>query len=118
MSYWGVGKPTLRRSFGKLKNVVPVPNLIEVQSKSFNEFAQLDYLPEERKHIGLERVLKDIFPIDYEGKMSLEYVSYEIGDWACVCGGLAGIENRYKWSCSSCKKSGCSRLHADLACPA
>ena len=117
MSYWGIGKPTLRKSFEKLKNVVPVPNLIEVQSKSFNEFAQFDYLPEERKHVGLERVLKDIFPIDYEGKMSLEYVSYEIGDWACACGGLTGIENRYKWNCSSCKKSGCSRLTNGVVCP-
>jgi len=117
MSYWGIGKPTLRKSFGTLKNIVPVPNLIEVQSKSFNEFAQFDYLPEERKQVGLERVLRDIFPIDYEGKMSLEYVSYEIGDWACACGGLAGIENRYKWNCTSCKKSGCSRLSADLTCP-
>ena len=117
MSYWGIGKPTLRKSFGSLKNIVPVPNLIEVQSKSFNEFAQFDYLPEERKQVGLERVLRDIFPIDYEGKMSLEYVSYEIGDWACACGGLTGIENRYKWSCTSCKKSGCSRLLSDILCP-
>ena len=117
MSYWGIGKPTLRKSFGRLKNIVPVPNLIEVQSKSFNEFAQFDYLPEERKQVGLERVLRDIFPIEYEGRMSLEYVSYEIGDWACACGALKGIENRYRWSCSSCKKSGCSRLSADLGCP-
>lgn len=103
-------KSTIRRSFGKIRDIVPVPNLIEIQSLSFNDFAQLDYLPEERKLIGLEKVLRDVFPIEYEDKMSLEYVSYELGNWACACGKLAGIENRYQWTCSSCKKSACSRL--------
>ena len=100
----------------RLKDIVPVPNLIEIQSTSFNDFVQLDYLPEERQLIGLEKVLRDIFPIEYNDKMSLEYVSYELGHWACTCGKLTGIENRYQWSCSSCKKSGCSRLSRDLAC--
>ncbi len=112
----GLNKQVLRKSFGKLKDIVPVPNLIEVQSTSFNDFVQLDYLPSERKEIGLEKVLKDIFPIEYD-KMSLEYVSYELGNWACTCGKLTGITNRYTWSCSSCKKSGCSRLSLDLSCP-
>ena len=44
-----------------------------------NDFVQLDYLPQERKLIGLEKVLRDIFPIEYEDKLSLEYVSYELG---------------------------------------
>jgi DNA-directed RNA polymerase subunit beta len=116
MSYFDLGKQVLRKSFGKLKDIVPVPNLIEVQSKSFNEFVQLDCLPHERIEIGLEKVLKDIFPIEYEDKMSLEYVSYELGDWACTCSKLTGITNRYTWSCSSCKKSDCSRLAPDLSC--
>ncbi len=111
-----MGKQVLRKSFSKLKDIVPVPNLIEVQSKSFNEFAQLDYLPSERKLMGLERVLKDIFPIEHDEKMSIEYVSYELGNWACTCGKLQGIENRYSWSCSSCKKSDCSRLDFDFSC--
>ena len=105
-----ISKSTLRKQYGKIKDIVPVPNLIEIQSKSFNEFVQLDYLPQERKLIGLEKVFRDIFPIEYKDKMSLEYVSYELGTWACTCGKLTGIENRYQWSCSSCKKSDCSRL--------
>jgi DNA-directed RNA polymerase subunit beta len=117
MSNFRVGKETVRRSFGKIKDIVPLPNLIDIQSKSFNDFAQFDFLPEERKPIGLEKVLRDVFPIEYEGKMSLEYVSYEIGHWACMCGKLTGIENRYQWSCSSCKKTGCSRLDDFLSCP-
>lgn len=116
MSSLHTGKETVRRSFGKIKDIVPVPNLIEVQSRSFNEFAQLDYLPSERQLIGLEKVFKDVFPIDYHDKMSLEYVSYELGNWACTCGKLTGIVNRYTWNCSSCKKSDCSRLDSSLAC--
>jgi len=117
MSYLDRSKQVVRKSFGKLKDIVPVPNLIEVQSKSFNDFVQLDYLPEERFPTGLEKVLRDIFPIDYEGKMSLEYVSYQLGDWACTCGKLTGIVNRYSWTCLACKASGCSRINEHMQCP-
>ena len=116
MSKLHMCKNNIRRSFGKIKDIVPVPNLIEIQSTSFNEFAQLDFLPNERKIVGLEKVLKDVFPIDYNDKMSLEYVSYELGHWACTCGKVTGIENRYQWSCTSCKKSDCSRLDEDFTC--
>ncbi len=109
-------KSTLRKQYGKIKDVVPVPNLIEIQSTSFNDFVQLDYLPQERKLIGLEKVLRDIFPIEYEDKLSLEYVSYELGRWACTCGKLTGVESRYQWRCTSCNKSDCSRLSKDQAC--
>ena len=111
------GKGTLRRSFGKIKEVVSLPNLIEVQSKSFNDFVQLDFLPSERRKIGLEKVFRDIFPVEYGDRISLECVSYELGDWACACGHLTGIVNRYKWSCSGCKKTGCSRLPQPFTCP-
>lgn len=117
MSY-SQSKQVVRRSFGRLKDVVSVPNLIEVQSKSFNDFVQLDFLPEERLPIGLERVFRDIFPIDHEGKVALEYVSYQLGDWACTCGKLTGTVNRYSWTCSACHASGCSRLNNVFACPA
>ncbi len=117
MSLMNVVRGVIRKSFGKIKDMVPVPNLIEIQSRSFNDFVQLDYLPAERQQIGLEKVLRDIFPIDHEGKMSLEYVSYELGHWACICGKLTGIVNRYTWTCTSCKKGDCSRLDATHSCP-
>lgn len=116
MSSLHMGKVNVRKSFGKIKDIVPVPNLIEIQSSSFNEFAQLDYLPEERKRAGLEKVFKDVFPVDCEDKMSLEYVSYELGKWACVCGKLTGIKNRYRWQCTACNESDCSRLDAHFTC--
>lgn len=116
MSNFQRGKGSLRRSFGKIKEVASLPNLIEIQSKSFNDFVQLDFLPAERKKIGLEKVFRDIFPVEHNERISLEYVSYELGEWACVCGHLTGIVNRYKWSCSSCKKSGTSRLADGASC--
>ncbi len=118
MSNLRMSKSIVRKSFGKTKGVVAVPNLIEIQSSSFNDFVQLDYLPSERQLIGLEKVLRDIFPIEYNDKMALEYVSYELGNWSCTCGKLTGIINRYQWHCTSCKKSECSRLSEDLACTA
>ncbi len=111
-----LGKGVLRKSFGRIKEVVSLPDLIEIQSKSFNNFAQLDFLPSERKNIGLEKVLRDTFPVEHNDKISLEYVSYELGNWECACGALKGIENRYNWVCSSCKKTGCSHLNEDK-CP-
>jgi DNA-directed RNA polymerase subunit beta len=111
-----MGKGIVRKSFGKIKDIVPVPDLIGIQCKSFNDFAQLDYIPSKRQNMGLEKVLRDIFPIDYEDKMSLEYVSYELGHWACTCGKLTGIVNRYTWNCSSCKASDTSRLSDDWNC--
>lgn len=112
------GKGTLRKVFGKVSDaVVPVPNLIEIQSKSFNDFVQLDFLPSERQPIGLQKVLNDIFPIEYGDKFSLEFVSYELGTWACTCGKLKGIENRYTWHCPVTKKGGCSRLTTDSSAP-
>ena len=117
MSDLHVSKLNVRKSFGKIKDLVSVPDLIAIQSSSFNDFIQLDFLPEERKSIGLEKVFRDTFPINYEDKLSLEFVSYELGNWACNCGELTGIANRYHWQCSSCKTSDYSRLNEQFQCP-
>src|SRR5947209_8005196 len=114
MFQFGRGKGILRRCFGKIKETVSLPNLIEVQSNSFNDFIQLDCLPSERQNVGLEKVFRDIFPIEHNENISLEYLNYELGDWSCVCSTVTGIQNRYKWSCNSCKKGGCSRLEKNI----
>lgn len=110
------GSLVRRKSF--VKNIIDIdlPNLIEVQSRSFNDFTQLDMLPEDRKNIGLEKVFKDIFPINYGDDMSLEYTGYELGNWTCTCGSLSGIEQRYNWICNNCKKTGCSDLGENFTC--
>jgi DNA-directed RNA polymerase subunit beta len=110
------GRSIKRKSFGTIKDTIPVPNLIHIQSSSFNNFVQLDCLPEEREIAGLERVFRDVFSMEYEDKFSLEYISYELGNWACTCGKLTGIEKRYSWQCSRCDATGCSRLSRSM-CP-
>ena len=68
-----------RKNFGKLKEVIAPPNLIQIQSDSFKEFLQEDLPPTQRQHLGLEAVLKEVFPIEsYDGRCSLEYVSYTL----------------------------------------
>lgn len=68
----------IRRSFGHLPEVTPMPNLIEVQKSSYDLFLQLDVPAKERQDIGLESVFKSIFPInDFAGHSQLDYVSYE-----------------------------------------
>ena len=66
-----------RINFGKLKEVIQPPNLIENQIDSFTEFLQMDSAPTQRKQMGLEAVFSEVFPIEsYDSRCHLEYVSY------------------------------------------
>ena len=68
-----------RINFGKLKEVIAPPNLIQIQINSFKEFLQEDVAPTQRQHLGLEAVLREVFPIEsYDGRCNLEYVSYTL----------------------------------------
>ena len=79
-----------RINFGKLKEVVPPPDLIGLQLASYREFLQADVAPSQRKKVGLEAVFQEIFPIEsYDNKCRLEYVSYQlvdpkISDYDCI----------------------------------
>ncbi len=69
-----------RISFGRVKEQVKLPYLLELQINSFNNFLQMDVSPSKRKNQGLESVLREIFPIEIPEKgVRLEYVSYSIG---------------------------------------
>ncbi len=69
-----------RISFSKLKSVVEIPNLLEVQLKSFRGFLQPDADPEKREDQGLQAVFKTFFPIsDVRENYSLEFVKYMLG---------------------------------------
>jgi len=71
----------LRRSFGKIKRIIKIPDLIELQKRSYEEFLQKDIPPEERRDAGLQGVFKLVFPIkDFNETASLEFVSYSFGD--------------------------------------
>ena len=70
-----------RTNFGKIHEVAEAPNLIEIQLRSYEEFLQKNILPSKRKELGLQAVFKEVFPIEsYDGKMTLDFVQYEIGD--------------------------------------
>jgi DNA-directed RNA polymerase subunit beta len=71
----------VRRSFGKIKKIIEIPNLIEIQKRSYDDFLQAGVSVEERKDdAGLQAVFKSVFPIkDFNETASLEFVSYELG---------------------------------------
>lgn len=70
-----------RINFGKLKDTLSPPNLIEIQINSYLDFLQKDTPILDRKNDGIEAVFREVFPIEsYDGRLVLEYVSYTIGD--------------------------------------
>lgn len=67
----------LRRNFARIKNIIEIPNLIEIQRYSYEKFLQIHTPPEEREDSGLQGVFKSVFPIrDFNQTASLEFVSY------------------------------------------
>jgi DNA-directed RNA polymerase subunit beta len=71
----------VRKSYGKLKEVLDISNLIEIQLNSYESFLQKDAPPEERAALGLQAVFTSVFPIkDSHETTSLEFVKYEISD--------------------------------------
>jgi DNA-directed RNA polymerase subunit beta len=73
------GKKRIRKSFGRVPEVAPMPNLIEVQKSSYDHFLQMQAEPDRRANAGLQEVLKSIFPIrDFSERAQLEFVRYEL----------------------------------------
>ena len=72
------GRKRIRKSFGRIPEAVQMPNLIEVQRSSYEQFLKRDARPQDRGDEGLEAVFKSVFPIkDFNERSLLEYVSYE-----------------------------------------
>src|SRR5579884_3946407 len=72
--------PNVTRNFGRFGDTAKVPPLTAIQTRSYERFLQLDVPPEKRAPIGLEGVLREIFPIkSYDNTLSLEYLRYELG---------------------------------------
>ncbi len=75
------GKKRIRHSFGRIPEAVKMPNLIEVQRASYEQFLQREVRSGLRKDQGIEAVFKSVFPIkDFNERAVLEYVSYEFED--------------------------------------
>jgi DNA-directed RNA polymerase subunit beta len=70
-----------RRDFGKIPSIVEIPNLIEVQKRSYETFLQKDVASDRREENGLQAVFKSVFPIsDYNDNAMLEFDSYHFGE--------------------------------------
>ncbi len=70
-----------RKVFGKLKAVIQPPDLIEIQTKSYQDFLQRDSAPGKREEKGLHAIFREVFPIDsYDGRYTLDFVKYELGE--------------------------------------
>ena len=72
------GRKRVRKSFGRIPTVTPMPNLIEVQKNSYESFLQREVPKENRLEAGLQEVFKSVFPIqDFSERGTLEFVEYE-----------------------------------------
>lgn len=75
------GQTLFRLNFAKIEKIMDIPNLIDVQRQSYENFLQKDVTPEERQEIGVQAVFKSVFPIrDFNETASLEFVSYALGE--------------------------------------
>ncbi len=73
------GRRRFRKHFGRIPEVAPMPNLIEVQKSSYDHFLQMGVVPEARTSVGLQEVFKSVFPIrDFSERAQLEFVRYEL----------------------------------------
>ena len=87
-------KQSERINFGKIKEVIAPPNLIEIQLDSYREFLQSNLSASKRRNLGLQAVFTEVFPIEsYDGKTVLDFHSYDIQepkiDWLeCLREGL------------------------------
>ena len=110
-----------RQHFARIPTIIDLPNLIEVQQKSYSRFLQQERAPMDREDRGLEAVFGSVFPIeDFNGTSTLEYVGYEIGMWESRDGeykGLGGsgvlcqstnqpLSYRSKYDLSECRQKG------------
>ena len=73
------GRKRVRKNFGRIPVAAPMPNLIEVQKSSYDQFLQIGVPKAARTDSGLQGVFKSVFPIqDFSGTASLEFVDYEL----------------------------------------
>ena len=87
-----MGSLRIRQNFSKIPQVVDIPNLIEMQEKSFESFMQRKVAHRHRKLKGLEEVFHDVFPIsDLNVNAQIEYAGLEIGSWECGCGDYSDL---------------------------
>src|SRR5215203_7500058 len=69
----------VRKNLGRVRRIVDVPNLIDIQKSSYDKFLQMNVPPNEREEFGLQAVFRSVFPIkDFNGTSELVFVSYNL----------------------------------------
>jgi len=69
----------IRKNFGRIKKIVEIPNLVDIQMRSYDEFLQAATPADERRDVGLQTVFKSVFPIkDFNEVSSLEFIGYSL----------------------------------------
>jgi len=109
-----------RKNFSKIRSAIPLPNLIAVQRASYEQFLQMDLLPEERQNTGLQAVFESVFPFaDFRSSCELHFVKYELGTWECKCGRLKGLEH-LRITCEHCgaRIKAAEAHESTVVCPA
>ena len=72
--------PPKKRNFGRISDEFPVPDLTQIQTRSYERFLQADLPVDKRGDAGLEGVFREIFPIEsYDKTLKLEYLRYDLG---------------------------------------
>ena len=100
-----------RLDFSKIASKVPIPNLIDIQKRSYDEFLQMNLLHSERETRGLKAVFESMFPV-HNGKnpdgsdatLEVEFLDYTVGHWACKCEKYLGLDH-LRTECKHCKHS-------------
>ncbi len=71
-----------RKVFGRLQGMAETPpDLIEIQTKSYEDFLQADVAPQKRENKGLQAIFKEIFPVvSQDARYSLDFVGYNLGE--------------------------------------
>ena len=79
MSKSFTGRKRVRKNFGRITEVAPMPDLIEVQKRSYDQFLLSGAADHERSDVGIAEVFKSVFPIkDFSERAQLEFVEYEL----------------------------------------
>src|SRR5664279_4830770 len=100
-----------RHNFSKIRSLVPIPNLIDIQKRSYDEFLQMNLLHSEREPRGLKAVFESMFPV-HNGKsadgtdsnLEVEFLDYTVGHWACKCEKYLGLDH-LRTQCKHCGHS-------------
>ena len=88
-----------RQDFSKIRANIDIPDLIEIQKRSYEQFLQMECEPNRREDKGLQAALSSVFPIaDYNNTAELEFVYYVLGTPKILSGRvvLLGLKTEYR----------------------